>query len=244
MHGREWTLKWTHPAHEVARTWLEKAIALDPKFADPLAHLATIHVVAYFNQWGENWRSELRIARELASKAFALDDLSPHAHYALGASYLWGGQLEDAIAEEKRAIVLDANLSAAYMILGMAVHYSGDSAAAEEPLETALRLDPIGGDNVMHYLALCHFMLGNLEAGAEMLRRRIAQTPSSDSSRVILVASYGHMGRIEEAQAAWAELIEVNPDYSFAERRKVWPYRNQQDPERIAEGLRKAGIQA
>ena len=68
--------------------------------------------------------------------------------------------------------------------------------------------------------------------------------PSTDLSRALLVATLNHQGRLEEAQAMWAELMEINPDYSFAEKRKIPPYKNPADLERIAEGLRKAGIEA
>ena len=65
----------------------------------------------------------------------------------------------------------------------------------------------------------------------------------TDSSRALLAATYGHMGRTEDAQSTWAEVMEVNPNYSFAEKRKVLPYKNEKDPDRIAEGLRKAGVE-
>lgn len=243
MRGREWTLKWTQDGQEMARPWLEKAIALDPEFAGPYAYLGSNHIMAHVNQWGEDWQNGLRIAGELATKAVALDDLSPHAHFALGGFYFWGGQHEKAITTVKRTISLDANFAAAYQIYGMALHYSGDSRSAEEVLETSLRLDPIGGDTVMHQLALCYFMVGNFEAAAEMLQRRIALMPDTDSSRALLAATYGHMGRTEDAQSTWAEVMEVNPNYSFAEKRKVLPYKNEKDPDRIAEGLRKAGVE-
>ena len=43
---------------------------------------------------------------------------------------------------------------------------------------------------------------------------------------MLLAASYGHLGRIEEARAAWTGLPEVNPDFSMVQREGVLPYKN------------------
>ncbi len=56
---------------------------------------------------------------------------------------------------------------------------------------------------------------------------------------MLLAASYGQTGRIDEARAAWQEVLRVNPDYSQEHRRKVLPYKNPDDFEVIVNGLRK-----
>ncbi len=43
-------------------------------------------------------------------------------------------------------------------------------------------------------------------------------------SRALLAASYGHLGRVGESRAEWAEVMRINPDYSLAHRRKILPY--------------------
>jgi adenylate cyclase len=59
---------------------------------------------------------------------------------------------------------------------------------------------------------------------------------------MILAACYGHLGRADEARAVWAELLQVNPDFSLAQRERVLPYKNASDFRRIADGLAKAGL--
>ena len=75
-----------------------------------------------------------------------------------------------------------------------------------------------------------------------MLKRRLARNPVTDVSRALLAASYGHLGRLDEARAEWREVLRVNPDYSLEYRRKVLPYKNPADFERVVDGLRKAGV--
>ena len=114
---------------------------------------------------------------------------------------------------------------------------------ADDDAATLAALDPVSGDAVLHQMGLCHFILGDYAAAESVLRKRILQNPSTDSSRVVLAATYGCQGRGEEARAVWRELLTINPNYSFAERRKALPYRNPDDLERIANGLRGAGIE-
>jgi adenylate cyclase len=84
--------------------------------------------------------------------------------------------------------------------------------------------------------------LGRYEDAVASLKRRLVRNPGTDVSRVLLAASYGHLGRFAEARAAWQEVLRVNPDYSLEYRRKVLPYKNPADFERVVEGLRKAGV--
>jgi pentatricopeptide repeat protein len=57
-----------------------------------------------------------------------------------------------------------------------------------------------------------------------------------------LAACYGQLGRTDDARAVWAELLEVNPGFSLAQRARVLPYKNPRDMERITDGLTKAGL--
>ena len=59
---------------------------------------------------------------------------------------------------------------------------------------------------------------------------------------MLLAASCGQMGLIDEAREVWREALRVNPAYSLEHRRKVLPYKNPADFEHFVEGLRKAGL--
>ena len=96
--------------------------------------------------------------------------------------------------------------------------------------------------NVLHFQAQAAYQLGRYSDAVGLLKRRILRSPETDASRVLLAASYGQMGLLEEAREAWREALRVNPDYSIEQRRKVAPYKNPADFERIVEGLRKAGL--
>jgi len=114
--------------------------------------------------------------------------------------------------------------------------YAGRAAEALEPIAMAMRLDPLYPSMVLHFLAQANFSLGKYEIAAQQLVDRIARTPGTDASRMLLASCYGHLGRAEDARAAWVELLEVNPDFSLMQRARVLPYKNAGDFQRIAEG--------
>ena len=139
-------------------------------------------------------------------------------------------------------IAIDPNFAQGYAATGLVLIYSGQAAEALESFAAAMRLDPLYPAILLHFVAQAHFALGDYEAAAKQLIERIARNPGTDSSRMLLAACYGHLGRVDEARAAWAELLKVNPDFSLAQRERVLPYKEARDFQRIADGLAKAGL--
>ena len=175
----------------------------------------------YVNRWSSDPDRSLRQARELAERAVALDPSEPEAHFALGATAMWLRRHDETIAEAERAVVLDHNLAAGHLLLGLGFHYAGRSAEAFEPLERAMRLDPHHPGAALYFVAQAHFALGNYDQAVVRLKERLVHSPTSDVTHVLLAACYGHLGRIEEAHAAWRAALRANPEYSFDHRRKI-----------------------
>jgi adenylate cyclase len=242
LRGRELWHRLTKETNTEARELLQHAIELDPKYAPAYAFLALTHGLDYLNRWSSSPSRSQEQAEEAATRAVALDDRNPWAHWALGIVNLYVRRNDEAIGEAERAIVLNPNFAEAHVSLGEALHYSGRSEEALGYLERAMALNPHFPDVLLHFQALALFQLGQYEKAVGLLKRRLARNPGTDVSRALLAASYGHLGRFDEARAEWREMLRVNPDYSLEYRRKVLPYKNPEDFELIVGGLRKAGI--
>jgi adenylate cyclase len=242
LRGRELWHRLTKETNIAARDLLQRATELDPNFASPHAFLALTHGLDYLNQWGASPPGSIERAEQAAKRAVALDDSDPWAHWALGLVYLYTRRLDGAISESQRAIILNPNFSEAQVSFGEILYYSGRSEEALQCFERGAVLNPYFPDVLLHFRALASFQLGRYEDAVELLKQRLARNPITDVSRSLLAACYGHLGRLDEARAAWAELLRVNPDFSLEYRRKVLPYKYPADFEVIVEGLRKAGI--
>ena len=172
----------------------------------------------------------------------ALDDKNPYAHWALGIVNLHLRRHDVAIREAERSISLAPNLAEGHESLGNTLHYSGRSEEALACFDRAMALNPYYPDKFLHFQAQAMFQLGRYKDAVASLKRRLVRNPGTDVSRVLLAASYGHLGRFDEARVEWQEALRVNPDYSLEYRRKVLPYKNPADFELMVDGLRKAGI--
>ena len=225
-----------------AKAMYRRAIELDPNFAAAQAGLALATIADYVSDWAPDPAAALDEAERWARRAVELDDSEPVGHMALGSVMLWRRDHEGALAEFRRMIELDPNFAQGHSATGLVLMYAGRSAEALEAFAVAKRLDPHHSSIVLHFVAQANFSLGNYGTAAKQLLERISRTPGTDSSRMMLAACYGHLGRIEEARAAWAELMKVNPNFSFEQRERVLPYKDPRDFTRIAEGLAKAGL--
>jgi adenylate cyclase len=225
-----------------AKALHRRAIELDVNFAAPHAGLAMVANVEYVSDWATDPGQALDEAERWAHRAVELDDREPLSHLALGSVLLWRRDHTGALAEFRRMIALDPNFAAGHSATGVALMYAGRPAEALEPMALAMRLDPYYPAHVLHFLAQANFSLENYEAAAQQLLERIARTPGTDASRMLLASCYGHLGRKDEARVAWGELVKVNPDFSLTQRARVLPYKNADDFQRIVEGLAKAGL--
>ncbi|MER8472772.1 adenylate/guanylate cyclase domain-containing protein [Mesorhizobium sp. M1328] len=242
LRGRELWHRLTKETNIAARDLLQRAIELDPNFASAHAFLALTHVLDHLNGWSPSPPNSREQAEELATRAVALDDRDPRAHWALSIVELYSRRHDVAISEAQRAIILNPNFAEGHVALGEALYYSARADEALKYFDRAKVLNPYFPDVLLHFQALASFQLGRYEQAVGLLKERLTRNPVTDVSRALLASSFGHLGRFGEARAAWQEVLRVNPDYSLEYRRKVLPYKNPEDFELLVDGLRKAGL--
>jgi adenylate cyclase len=242
LRAREFLTQGTHEAVAQARALYRRAIEIDPNFAAPHAGLALASVTDYVSDWAPDAAQALDEAERWARRAVELSDQEPVSHMALGGVLLWRRDYDGALAECRRMIALDPNFAKGYSTAGMVMLYASQPEKATEKIGISMRLDPHYSPMVLHFLAQAYFGLGQYETAANHLLARIARTPATDSSRMLLAACYGHLGRLEEARLTWAELLKVNPQFLLSQRARVLPYKDPAEFQRIVDGLAKAGL--
>jgi adenylate cyclase len=155
---------------------------------------------------------------------------------------MWARELDTARESAALALEFAPSFPPASASLGLIHLYSGDAAQSVGLFEWAIRLDPGYQNTFLHFLAQACFQLGRYDEAASHLRQRLVLSPESDASRMLLAATLGHLGQVAAAREVWQELLVINPTFSLEQRRRVLPFRDPADFERIVDGLRKAGL--
>ena len=225
-----------------AKALFLRAIAADPNFAKPYAGLSFAYMFDYQNRWSEDPDSSLPLAKRYAETAIEKNPNEPLARVVAAVAATFDRDLDGAKEQVDIALSLSPNFSLAYNVLGGIYIYSGRPLEAIAMIERAMRLDPNNSSQYLHFLGTAYLLAGKYETAATLLKQRIAFVPGTDFSRALLTSALGHLGEIDEARRVWKELQDINPNYAFRDHFGRLPYKNQDDVERIAEGLKKAGI--
>jgi TolB-like protein len=231
--------------HRRAQTLLQQAIELDPDYAHAHALLGWIYV-SLFNL---NVRSPIGEftdkAIEAGAKAVALDDQEPWGHLVLGLGHARRRRPEPARAHLSRAVELNPNFALGYAGLGYALACGGAPERGLQSLEQANRLSPRDPflatyAPIVRYMAF--FALGRYEEAVEVCRATAALNPHHVGAWRLMTVSLGMLGRIEEAQAALAHTLTLQPDLSSAHVVNDTVFADPADRSRFLEGLRRAGL--
>ena len=220
---------------------LNRAIELDPGYAEPYAGLAMAHNLDFQNRW-TGAPDALEVAARFAAQAIEKGPTVPYARFVGCVIAIWQRDLDRARKEAEAALALNPNLAIAIGTLGLVEIYSGNADAAIPLIEQAVRLDPAFAQQTMHFLGSAYLVAGKYETAAATLRERIRLAPETDLSRAFLASALGHLGEVEEARRVWAELKATNPRYSFEAHLARLPFRNRADADRIREGVTMAGL--
>ena len=185
----------------------ERSITRDPHYADPYGMLAMMHLLDYHNHWsGRSPEEAMQKAEDLAKRAMEIgpDDLWPNHAYAVVAR--WQGKLDLASQLLEKAMSKSSDYSLGWFTKGEIELAQGRLSESIEHLERAIRLDPSYRHQYLQFLAMAHFLSGNFETAALLLRERVFLVKDTDIGRAWLASALGHIGDLSEARSVWDEL--------------------------------------
>ena len=227
-----------------AERLFERAIDLDPEFAQALACLAYTYVeMTVPNSTG----GLLDKAVVLAHQAIALDERDPWSHFVLGRALSDSVNYQDAIAAFERAIELNPSLALAYFGLGYTLIWCRREREAIDLLAKAIVLSP-NDPELWHFydmLSTAHLSLGELDEAETFTRKALRQAHKTFWPYAMLVAILGLKGEIDPAKRAAVDLEAQRPGYTCDQaRRDLYFCGNQDFIDYFVRGLEAADVPA
>ncbi len=189
LRGLEYYSRYTKESNTQARQLFEKAVALDPQYAEAYVWLG----ITYRLEWVFRWSADpkaLERALALAQKALALDDSLPFAHSLLSDDYALKQQYDQAIAEGKRAIALDPNNADSYAWQADILNYAGQPEEALRAVTQAMRLNPRYPSFYLNRLGWAYYLTGRYAEAIVTLQEAISRSPNFIATHVNLAISY------------------------------------------------------
>ena len=226
----------------------ERAIELDPKYSRAHAALAAVYWQVFRRFWHAKfgYRS-VHGARARAETFLARAQQSPTAlsHQVATAMLAQQGRHAEAITEGGKAVSIDPNDADSYVALAGAYSLAGNSAEALRLVKAAMRLNPHYPPYYLYELGLAEFCLGDFDEAVEALKRATELNPEDRWSYRLLLATYGHLGRTEDAE----RILEVTSrnwrgyDPLTIPAVSYWyPFKTAEDQDRLVAGLRAANV--
>jgi transcriptional regulator with AAA-type ATPase domain/TolB-like protein len=227
-----------------ARTWLERAIVLDPGYAAPYALLADWHSIRVNQGWSTDPASDNAEVIRLATAAFERDSFDAMALALCGhVKSLLLHKFDDAIALFDRAIEASPSSAIAWTRSSPTYSYMGDAREAIRRAEQGLRLSPLDLHIFFAHgiLGLALYVADEHEEGIRWGRKAREENPRWTANLRFLAVNLAAAGHLDEAREVGRALLAVEPGFRVDRFIEGYALR---DPLRARFGnhLRQAGL--
>jgi tetratricopeptide (TPR) repeat protein len=224
---------------------LERAVALDPTYAQAYAYLGW-----WLNFWtGEGWSKDPDAdkARALlvSRRAVELDREDPFALAVAGHILsFFGSNPEDALDLFDEALALNQNSAFAWGLSALTLAYLGRPDEALERLQNVWRLNPFDPLNFYFWIVagIAEFVAGRYSEAIGWLRKSRRASPRFIACLRMLAASLAISGDEAGARAIVQELLAIEPSFRVSTFVSWYPLRRPDDLSRLGKGLLAAGV--
>jgi len=185
----------TAEAHLKARNCVERAVELDPTYAEALATAAYLYREEHFHEFNERPHA-LQNAMSSARKAIEIEPLNQNAHYALAFIYFDSGvpKLGEFFVTAKRAVELNPNNSRVIGGMGALIAFAGEWEWGIDLLEKTMSINPYSHmRGWLHFVkATDYFQQGDYHAASTEIDKVPYQFPAATINRIAIHAELGN----------------------------------------------------
>jgi len=222
-----------------ARSGLEAAVRKAPDHADAWAMLALLHVQDYAQAFGLH-PDPLAEGAAAARRAVDAAPSHPVAWFALAQALFFLKELEGFRNAAERAVALNPMDGNSIAFLGEMLTYAGFEERGMELAGRAKQLNPNHPGWYWYADFYDAYRQGDDRAAVNAALK--VNMYAHIGAHFMMAAAYGQLGETKAAAKALGELLALKPDFASVFHGMAAKWWNPNHVERLADGLRKAGL--
>ncbi|EHS53962.1 adenylate/guanylate cyclase with TPR repeat regions [Rhizobium sp. PDO1-076] len=225
-------------------SFYQKAIDLDPKFADAHAGIARVAVDVWRNDYNYLWSAAVarKIAYDAAGQALKLDPDNARALAVLALLQLVDGRSAEATASATQAVIAQPSDAEAFGNLALILAHTERHEEAIDEMEKALRLDPSPSPSFQLLAGIVFYTAHDLDRAIPLMEAARDALPNAEPAHEYLAAAYMANHDEQRGAEAAARLLELFPDTNLTYYSYLYDYWQDEDLQYHLAGLRAAGI--
>lgn len=241
---RGWQLfsQYTAEANPRARAAFEAAVAQEPDNAEAIVRVGWTHFFDFISGWSDDYALSFQRAADAARRAIACNPEHASAYLLQGKVLLWQREHDAAIQQLQRGVDLAPGSAYAHFHLADATMWSGQYDEAQRHVRRALQIDANDHGIFLTIEGKIRFLVGDLVAARGTLTRAITRNPSYSWSLSALAAVHVESGELAQAREAALRARQLNRRLSLDFARRVFPFRQQDQCQRLVQDWRRAGM--
>ena len=231
-----------------SRELFEKAVKIDPHYANALLWIAWTHKIDAHLGYTDSIEKSLKLSFDLAQKAVARNDRDPNVHSLLSLLYLIQDDHDMAVEEGRRAIDLGPSDSSAHILFGEVLYQSGKFEEAVKMCERALRQHPYPPPFYLGHTLNAYFWTERYDESLALAEKLIDLGRKVENEWGVVWGLLGsalakiQLGRLGEARQDADKLLKIWPWFDLEYFASIYHYKDAAHLERLIDGLRQAGI--
>ncbi|MBB3409459.1 adenylate cyclase [Rhizobium sp. BK316] len=227
-----------------ALSYYQKAIDLDPNFADAHAGIARIAVDVWRNDYNILWSAAVarKIAYDAAGQALKIDANNARAHTVLALLQLVDGRQTEALTSANRAVQAQPSDAEANGNLALVLAHIGNHDQAISEIEKALRFDPSPSPGFQLLAGIVFYIVGDEDRAISLMEAARDALPKAEAAREFLTAAYIDDGDKTRSLQEKTKLLELFPESNLNYYGYLYDYWRKDDLNKHLSRLQKAGI--
>jgi len=225
VRGNELMIRHSRGDNIEARQLAERAVSLDPNYANAWVLSGFTHFEDAIWGWGSSHDKSISIAQEKANRAIELEEHNSEGYMLMAWLKSELAEYDEAILLSRKAVDLSPNHSSNAAFFGAILRRAGRVPESYQQTKRAFRLSPIYPPWYLYSQGVNCFALGKNDEAIDMLKTYI-EICEPDSSfmqvtRIFLAVSLASIGRESEAKTVTEEVFEIEPEFQIAD---WWQY--------------------